>query len=196
MDFESIERCWRDQGAPFPQQLQEGSVLDMLTNAEVQLRRDVRLRLRREAGVYVVIMGAVIAGFVGEFTPNRVLTTSGLLLLVGGLAATLWWAERRITQVPLDGSVRQALADLRSKLDKAGNAYLAAYITVFIITGLFVIGFISLRYGIGPQLVGTVMLSVLAVLWSVHSGRSYVDRMFRRYRAEVTDCLRQLEDEA
>jgi len=52
------------------------------------------------------------------------------------------------------------------------------------------------RHGAGWPLAAAVAGSVLAVLWSHRSGNRYVDSMFRRYRTEVADCLRQLEGQA
>jgi len=195
MDLELIKRCWRDEAGPLPQRLEEGPVLRMLTNAEAGLRRDVRRRLRREAGYYIPMIGIAMAGLVGGFTFNRMLATGVVLLVLGAIPATLWWAERRITQAPLDRSLLQVLSDLRWKVDAAGRAYVAAYVAVFIVAGMFLAGFVWWRYGVGPQLVGTAALGAFAVLWSVRSGTSYVEQMFRRYKVELTDCLRQLEDQ-
>jgi hypothetical protein len=151
--------------------------------------------LRREAGYYIPMIGIAMAGLVGGFTFNRMLATGVVLLVLGAIPATLWWAERRITQAPLDRSLLQVLSDLRWKVDAAGRAYVAAYVAVFIVAGMFLAGFVWWRYGVGPQLVGTAALGAFAVLWSVRSGTSYVEQMFRRYKVELTDCLRQLEDQ-
>jgi hypothetical protein len=56
-----------------------------------------------------------------------------------------------------------------------------------------VAGLMWSRQGFGPLFWGVVVGGTLLVMWSVGSGRGYVERMFRRYRAELTDCLRQLD---
>jgi hypothetical protein len=53
-----------------------------------------------------------------------------------------------------------------------------------------------LWHGAGWPLAATLAGSVLAVLWSHRSGNRYVEGMFRRYPAQLDDCLRQLEGQA
>ena len=81
-----------------------------------------------------------------------------------------------------------------SKVEAAARAYVAAYVAVFILAGMCLVGLVC-RYGVSPQLAGTAALSAFGVWWSVRSGRVYVERMFRRHRGELTDCLRQLDDQ-
>ena len=134
MDFESLERCWReDADHPLPR-LEEATLMRLIEDRAASVRGDVRRRLRRETAYYLPMMALTGASLLGGFTLNRVVAASCVLMLLGGVTATLWQAERR-------------LEDTR----------------------------------------------VLAVAWSVQSGRAYVERMFRRYRAELGDCLRQLE---
>jgi len=134
MDFESLERCWRENAdGPLPR-LEEATLMRLIEDRAASVRGDVRRRLRRETAYYLPLMALAGASLLAGFTLNRVVAASCVLMLLGGVTATLWQAERR-------------LEDTR----------------------------------------------VLAVAWSVQSGRAYVERMFRRYRAELGDCLRQLE---
>ena len=43
---------------------------------------------------------------------------------------------------------------------------------------------------------GVVAMAALAVVWSYRSGSGYVERMFRRYRVDLSECLRQLEEQS
>lgn len=196
MDLESIKRCWRDEAGLLPEKLEEGSVVQMLTNAEADLRREVARRLRREAGYYFPMMAVAVAGLIGGFTFDRMLSAIGVVLILGMVPATLWWAVRRIAETPLDHSLLQALADLRSKVDAAGRAYVTAYVALFVVTAGVAIGVMWWQYGVGQRLAGTVVLAVLAVMWSVRSGHAYVERMFRRHQARLAECLRQLEEQS
>ena len=81
-------------------------------------------------------------------------------------------------------------------VDSAGRTYLAAYVLVFAVAALALAAFVWWRQGLGLSLAGAVVGGVIAVLWSRRSGRFYVERMFRHQRAELADCLRQLEGEA
>jgi hypothetical protein len=132
MDFESIKRCWREETQPLPPLLEEETVMRMLTNRTTDLRAQVRRRLRREAGYYVPIMVVSAVSLVGGFTLNRLLAAAAVLLMLGAVMATLWWAERRIDEAPLDRSLREALTDLESKVDAAGRAYVAVYVALFV----------------------------------------------------------------
>jgi hypothetical protein len=78
-------------------------------------------------------------------------------------------------------------------VDAAGRAYVAVYVAVFVVSAIALVGVIWWRNGAGMPLASVLAGSVIAVLWSRHSGRHYVDRMFQHYRAELSDCLAQIE---
>jgi hypothetical protein len=196
MDMDSVERCWREDADGLPPRLEEGSVLRMIETQAAALRQSVRRRLRREAGYYLPMMALSVASLLAGFTLGRLLAACAVVFLLGAVMVTLWRAERRIQEAPLDRSVRDALARLVSEVDAAGRAYVAVYVLLFVVTAAALTGFVWWRHGIGLFFAGAVAGSVIAVLWSRNSGRSYVERMFRRYRAELADCLRQLESEA
>ncbi len=166
----------------------------MLAERTVDLQREVRRRLRREAGYYVPIVAVSAMSLVGGLTLNRMLAVGTVVVMIGGVIATLWWAERRIEETPLDGSLRQALIELRSELDAAGRAYVTVYVALFIVSAFILVGAVWWRNGAGQLFAGALVLSVLSVLWSHRSGRGYVDRMFHRYRTDLSECLNQLEE--
>jgi hypothetical protein len=195
MDIESIEGCWRREAELLPPRLEEGTVLRMIEARAAALRRSLRGRLRREAGYYLPMMILFAATLLGGVTLGRLLAASAVVALVGAVMATLWRAERRIQEAPLDRSVRESLARLAGEVDAAGRAYAAAYVLVFLVSAAALTSFVWWRHGAGLLFVAALAGSVLAVAWSRRSGRSYVDRMFRRYRAELADCLGQLENE-
>jgi hypothetical protein len=194
MDLESIRRCWREDGVSLLPPFQEETVMRMLTNRTADVRRQVRRRLRREAGYYAPLVAVSAASLVGGFTVNRMLAVCTVAIMLGGVMATLWWAGRRIDDVPLDGSLREALTDLGSKLDAAGRAYLAVYVAFFVVSSAILLGVIWWRNGVGLPLAGVGAMAALAVVWSVRSGRGYVENMFRRDRLDLSECLRQLEE--
>jgi len=193
MDFESIERCWREQAEALPPRLEEGTVRLMIEARTKDLRQAVRARLRREAGYYLPMAVISMTGLLAGFSLNRLAAVLVVLALLGAVMVALRWAERRIREAPVDGSVREALGRLASEVDAAGRIYVAAYVTVFAGTAVVLTGYVWLRHGAGWPLAATLAGSALAVLWSHRSGNRYVEGMFRRYRAELSDCLRQLE---
>jgi hypothetical protein len=193
MDLDWIERCWRDQDeAP---RLEERNVMRMIEARTRELRRDVRRRLRREAGYYTPILIVTVVALVsGDVTPNRLIAAASVALLLGGIMTTLSLAERSIESAPFDQSLRESLGRLVAQLDDAGRAYVLAYVLVFVIAAAALTGVVWWRQGVSAALVGVAAASVIAVAWSVESGRAYVERMFRRYRAGLADCLRQLDE--
>jgi len=193
MDIDSIERCWREDADPLPPPLEEGSVMRMIETRTAALRGSLRRRLRREAGYYLPTMALSAAALIAGFTFSRLLAAGAVIVLLGAVMATLWRAERRIEDSPLDRSLHDALARLVSEVDSASRAYVAAYVLVFVVTAAALTGVVAWRHGIGLLFAGAVGGSILAVLWSRHSGNSYVEKMFRRYRAELAECLAQLD---
>jgi hypothetical protein len=193
MDIQSIQACWRGQSHAEPPVLEQETVTKVLANRTADLRRHVRRRLRREAGNYLPIMAVPVAGLVSGFTLNRLLAAGLVVVMLAGVMATLWWAEHSIEDTRLDRSLREALVDLGAKLDAAGRVYVAAYVAVFIASATILLGLVWSRSGPGLGFAGAVAAAALAVGWSYWSGRGHVERMFRRDRVALSECLRQLE---
>jgi hypothetical protein len=196
MDSEWVERCWREQAELLPPRLEEGSVRQMIEARTKDLRQAVRARLRREAGYYLPITVISLSGLLAGFSQNRLAAALVVAALLGAVMVALWWAERRIQDAPVDASVREALGRLASEVDAAGRIYVAVYVAVFVGSAAVLTTLVWLRQGAGWQLAAAVAGSALAILWSRQSGNRYVEGMFRRHRAELADCLRQLEGPA
>ena len=195
MDLESIKQCWREDTQSLPPLLEEETVMRILTNRAIDLRRQVRRRLRREAGYYVPMMAVSAVSLAGGFTLNRMLAAIVVVVMLGAVMTTLWWAEHRIEEAPLDRSLREALTDLGSKVDAAGRAYVTVYVALFVVSAGILIGLVWWRNGVGPLFAGTLVIAAMVVVWSWRSGRGYVEQMFRRYRVDLSECLRQLEEQ-
>ena len=196
MDSEWVERCWREQAELLPPRLEEGSVRQMIEARTKDLRQAVRARLRREAGYYLPITILSLSGLLAGFSQNRLAAALVVAALLGAVMVALWWAERRIQDAPVDASVREALGRLASEVDAAGRIYVAVYVAVFVGSAAVLTTLVWLRQGAGWPWAAAVAGSALAILWSRQSGNRYVEGMFRRHRAELADCLRQLEGPA
>ena len=214
MDFDTLNDHWRQHAqAELPAALEANTVMTIITAKTGDIRRSVRRRLRREATYYLPMLAVTvtlflegITRFLGFLTPVVVTVTlflegitpirlafaGGLLILLGGIAAMLWLAQRRIAETPLDRSVRDALMDLRAKIDVAARAYVGAYVVTFVCSAAVLAVLVWWRQGMGLALVATVAGGFLASLWSYRSGHAYVERMFRGDRANLSDCLGQL----
>jgi hypothetical protein len=118
---------------------------------------------------------------------------AALNLAVSAIIATLWYSERRLAGPSLDRSVRQVLNDLLVRVEWASRAYEIAYVGFIAcaMTSIVVTAWWQTRSGVGVTL--TILGGALAVVWARRSGRAYVNRMFGPYRAELADCLRELE---
>jgi uncharacterized protein YneF (UPF0154 family) len=195
MDIDAIKQCWRQDAQSLPPALEEETVMRMLADRTTDLRRQVRRRLRREGGYYLPLMAVMAASLAGGFTLNRVLAVCTVVFMIGGVMVTLRWAERRLEDAPLDRSLRDALTDIGSKLDAACRAYVAAYVVFFVVSSLILLGVIWWRNGVGSLFAGSLVIAALAVVWAYRSGRGYVERMFRRYRVDLSECLRQLDEQ-
>jgi hypothetical protein len=193
MDFDTLNDHWRQHAqAELPAALEANTVMAIITAKTGDIRRSVRQRLRHEATYYFPMLAVTVTLFLGGITPIRLAFAGGLLILLGGIAATLWLAQRRIAETPLDRSVRDALMDLRSKIDAAARAYVGAYVVTFVCSAAVLASLVWWRQGMGLALVATVAAGFLASLWSYRSGHAYVERMFRGDRANLSDCLGQL----
>ena len=195
MDLELVKRCWREDAESLLPPLKDETVMRMLTNRAADLRRQVRGRLRQEAVYYAPLIAVSAASLVSGFTLNRVLAASTVVLMIGAVIATLWWAQHRIDEAPLDRSLHEALVDLRTKVDVASRAYVSVYVGFFVLSAAILLGAVWWRNGLGPLFTGFLAISVPAVVWSYRSGRGYVERMFRRHRLDLAECLRQLEEQ-
>jgi hypothetical protein len=193
MDFDTLNDHWRQHAqAELPAALEANALMTIITAKTGDIRRNVRRRLRREATYYLPMLAVTVMLFLEGITPIRLAFAGGLLILLGGTAATLWLAQRQIAETPLDRSVRDALMDLRSKIDAAARAYVGAYVLTFLCSAAVLASLVWWRRGMGFALVATVAAGLLASLWSYRSGQAYVERMFRRDRANLSDCLGQL----
>jgi hypothetical protein len=193
MDFDTLSGHWRQHAhAEVPAALEANALMTIITAKTGDIRRNVQRRLRREATYYLPMLAVTVTLFLEGITPIRLAFAGGLLILLGGTVATLWLAQRQIAETPLDRSVRDALMDLRSRIDAAGRAYVGAYVLTFLCSAAVLASLVWWRRGMGFALVATVAAGLLASLWSYRSGRAYVERMFRRDRANLSDCLGQL----
>jgi hypothetical protein len=196
MDLDVLKDQWRQHAQEeMPVALEANAVMSIITAKATDIRRTVRQRLRREATYYLPMVAITVTLFFEGITPIRLGVAGGLLLLLGGIAATLWLAQHRIADTMFDRSVRDALMDLRSKIDAAARAYLVGYVVTFVCSAAVLAAMVWWRQGLGVAFVATVVIGSLAVWWSYRSGQAYVERLFQRDRTNVSECLGQLDAE-
>jgi Flp pilus assembly protein TadB len=126
-------------------------------------------------------------------TGSRLVLVAGLCLAVAGIVATLWYSERRLTGLRLDRSVREVLEDMLNRVDWACRAYEMAYVGFIGCAAGAVVVIAWWQAWSGAWLTLAIVCGALAVLWARRSGRAYVDRMFGRYRSELSAWLEELD---
>jgi len=192
MDLDSLKEQWQQHAQQeVPDALEVNVMTSIITRRAADLRRDVRRRLRREATYYLPMLAMAVAVLLSDVTVVRLGFAALLLIVLGGIAATLWFAQRRITETMLDRSVLDALTDLRAKIDAAARAYLAAYVVTFACSTALLAAIVWWRMGTGFGSAAAA-IGLFASWWSYRSGQTYVERLFRRDRANLSDCLGQL----
>lgn len=194
MDLETLERCWQTDVALTDPPVLEGTDMNMILRARAaDIEQRLRHRLRQEATWYFPTLAAVVASFWGNWSWSRLLWALGFLGLFGGLIGVLWRMERGLAGVRLDGSLRDVLVELVTRADRTGRAYLTAYVVTIIGVVALAGGAVWWRHGAGGWLFVTLVLGAALVAWSYWSGRAYVNRMFRKTRADLDACLRDLD---
>jgi xanthine/uracil permease len=193
MDLETFTREWRSAGSGEDTELRGEALMSMIQDETRTLRQRVQRRLRRETSIYLaLVVGAGV--IVIDRTTTAQLTALGVLFgMVGTLVATLWLGERTIAQAPLDGSVRETLRDLGQRIDRAGRAYLYAYVGVCASSMVILSAVVFANYGAGVWFVAALGVGAAGTAWAYASGQRYVDRIFRHDRAELSRCLSQLQ---
>ena len=192
MELDDLKQRWRTEAGAEPQTQLHAGWLDERVG---HINREVRRRLRREAAIYVPIVLAPSALMLMRgVTGTRLVLVAGLTVAVSAIVATLWYSERRLTATPLDGSLREVLTEFHRRVEQAGRAYEVAYVG-FIACAVAVTAIAAWRQ---THSIVWVLLAIsvggLAVVWAGRSGRVYVDRMFGPYRAELSECTRELEE--
>jgi hypothetical protein len=195
MELEELKQRWREEAVAETHVALDTDEVTMWIEARARdAHREVRRRLRQEAAVYIAMLVPLsLMALLNGVSGAHLALFSGLTVAVGAILATLSYWERRLAGLALDRSVREVLGDLVRCVRSAGRAYEIAYVG-FIAAAMVSIGVVVWeRTGSAVWLALTLLGGALAVVWARSSGRAYVNRMFGRHRAELADCLRELE---
>ena len=162
MDLELVKRCWReDTESSLPPLKRGDSDANAYEPGGGPSAAGERPPAARSGGLAPLI-AVLAASLVSGFTLNRVLAACTVVLMIGAVMATLWWAQHRIDEAPLDRSLHEALVDLRSKVDAASRAYVSVYVGFFVLSAAILLGVVWWRNGMGPLFAGFLVMSVLA----------------------------------
>jgi hypothetical protein len=197
MDLDALKVCWQREPRAHEHAPVDKRMLNEWLHARASaVQRDVRRRLRREAGYYLPVLAASAVTLVDGSTGSRLLTSGALAALFGGIMGALWYSARLVAEVRLDRALGEVLVELRQRIEFARRAYLAAYVVMFVGSAAGMAWLVWWRHGFGFGFAATLAAGVAAVAYACWSGEAYVARMFDRDRAEVSAYLRQLDTQS
>ena len=196
MELDACKALWHDPPASPPvKAIGQGELMTILHARTMDVRARALERISREGYTYVAIVitiaamnltryGATLKAFVASFV---------VWALLGVVVAALLYKQHQLRTLPLNGSLKESLAALIHTLDSASRLYMAAYMACIVIGVALVLGFLFWRHGLNLPTLISLAAAAIFVAWCHRSGRSYLQRMFGHYRAELAECLRELE---
>ena len=196
IELDACKQLWREQPASASvHPISKEELVSMLQGKTLEVRGRALDRVRGEAYTYIAIVLALVAINLTRFgAPLKALaSTLAMVALLGMVVAALFYKQHQLRTLPLGGNLQQSLVKLISTLDSATRLYMAAYMACMVI-GLGVAqGLLFWRYGVSALTLISLSAAVAFLAWSYRSGQAYLQRMFGHYRAELLECLRELQ---
>jgi hypothetical protein len=195
-DLGDLKQVWREpHGAREMHAIGKEELMALIQARMADIRQRTMARVRTESYNYVVLVAIpVVMLFASRgFTLRAVLASLGVLAALGPILGALAYKEYRLRTLPLGDSLRQSLAALVTAIDSTSRFYMVSYMTCVIVGVASVDGFLVWRYGVSWIPAATLVFSIVFLVWAYRSGQAYVRRMFGDDRAEVMQCLGELE---
>ena len=159
------------------------------------IRKRTLRRVGKEIQMYIFVLVIPVVGlFLRHGISARAIVGSiAVSVLLGLTIAALAYEEYQLRSLPLHGSLRESLTTLIAAIDSMRSLYLAAYLITIVIPVVLAEAFLLWRLGLGFSSIAALVAGIALVAWCYVSGRGYLDRAFGGYRAELADCLRELQ---
>ncbi|HEY7679693.1 MAG TPA: hypothetical protein VIC04_04180 [Terriglobia bacterium] len=159
------------------------------------VRKRLQLKLRAELWHYVVPVVIVLtAVFLKNGVWKGLIGTAVVVGLLGTVFLTLLYKERQLSRAPMRGSLKESLGGLLAILNSTARAYLVAYM-VLMVAGLGMLaGMAMWKTGVGLFSVLVLAACAAGVVWAYRSGQAYLRQMFGKYRLELMECLKEVEE--
>ncbi len=196
MELDACKALWREGSASAPlKPLRKEELMTMIHARTADIRARAVERVHGESYTYVAIVIAITAMNLTTYgaTLKTLASSLAVLAFLGGVVAALFYKQYQLRTLPLGDNLKESLIALLATLDSARRTYMAAYMACVVIGVVAVEGFLVWRHGLTLLLLISLALAAVFVVWCYRSGRVYVQRMFGHYRADVSDCLRELE---
>src|SRR5262245_16793644 len=183
MESDPLKQLWRQEASNHDRAgtWSREELVSMVQERAAEVRTSLRRRLKREIGYYAIILAILLPSIVYPSRSATLVAAGAIALLLLGVIATLRWGARRLTEPDLDGpageTVRRTLRVVQTTL----RSYLIAYMLCVGVGAAIAIVLVVAQHPGDPRWIIPVSVGgALAVWWSHHSGRAYLDRHFGR----------------
>ena len=167
----------------------------LLKERSANLKKQILKRVTTEIKTYLLTGLFILCVLVTtEFTARRALLLgANALLVLAPILGALAYKEYRLRTLPMSGSLRESISTLIRAIDSTARLYLFAYVATIGLS-LMLIEILLVR-GKGWTLftILLVPIGMVFIFWSYFSGRRYAERMFRAYRSNLVNVLKELE---
>jgi hypothetical protein len=195
-ELDALKQLWQEPAGSQefgPVSEEEFTVLIQARSADVRQRTMERVRAESYTYMALVVFPALMLFMSRGLTLRAALWSLAVIAALAPIIAALAYKEYRLRTLPLGGSVRESLARLVAAIDSTSRFYMSTYMLCVTAGVAFVEGLLLWRFGVS-WIPATALLGGTAFLvWACRSGQAYVRKMFGDGRAELMDCLRELD---
>jgi hypothetical protein len=161
--------------------------------ADIKQRTMDRVRVESYSYVALIVIPLILLFSSRGLTLRAILAGLGVFAALGTIIGALAYKEFRLRTLPLGGSLKESLAALVAAIHSTARFYLATYMICVIVGVASVERFVFWRYGVSLISAAALVCGVAFVFWAYRSGQAYVRRMFGGERADLMNCLDELE---
>lgn len=195
-ELHELRQLWTETSEVTPSRpLRAEELMHLIEARQESVRKRAQRRLRWEVWNYLPSMVIILTTiFLKNGARKGLIGTAVFAGLLSVVFVTLLYKERQMSRAPMAGSLKESLGGLLAMLDSTSRAYLAAYMAL-IVAALVMMAGVAI-WKLGARFLTLVVLSacVAGALWAFRSGQAYLEGMFGKYRRELTECLKEIEE--
>ena len=196
IELDACKQLWRDRPeAPPPNPLSKEELMTVIHAKTTDIRARALERVRQEGQTYIVLVVVLSVMLLTRYgiTWRAGVGIFAVLALLGIILAALLQKQHQLRTLPLAGSLRESLVALLATLSATTRLYMVAYMASIVIPVAALAAFLVWSRGFTPATGAGVVAGVAFLVWCYRSGRAYLLRMFGHYRAELAECLKELQ---
>jgi len=195
-DLDALKRLWQEpleSHEMHPIGKEELMGLIRSRTADIKQRTMNRVRVESYSYVGLIVIPVAMLFSTRGLTLRAIITSLVVFTALGSIIGALAYKEYRLRTLPLGGTLKESLAALVAAIHSTARFYLASYMICVIVGVASVEGFVLWRYGESWISAATLVCGFAFLVWAYRSGRAYARRMFGDERAELMNCLDDLE---